>query len=217
MSEMLDFLTPLLENAEIRLSPAQLTQLDGHFRLLLEWNEVTNLTGITDPADAANLHYLDALAAIPEIVSRSTKVSTWLDIGSGGGFPGIPLAIALPDLKFVLVERRERKAGFLFEVVQQLKLDDRVTVIGDTLDQHTAPRLLGDVSRETFGICARALEKMPEQLPKLLRIPRLETALLWLGSNAAAEAVKQHGATWNTTLRTLPSGPNRPLLILDRK
>lgn len=216
MSELLDFLTPLLHSAEISLSPAQLAQLDGHFRLLVEWNELTNLTGITDPADAANLHYLDSLAAVPDLVSRSTNVKTWLDIGSGAGFPGIPLAIALPELKFILFERRERKAGFLIEAVNQLNLGDQVTVVCETLDPHTAPRLLGHVSRETFGMCARALEKMPDQLPKLLKIPGLATALFWLGSKAADEATAKYGATWNMSRRTLPSGPNRDLVILER-
>lgn len=215
MSELLDFLTPLLHSAEIHLTPAQLTLLDGHFRLLVEWNELTNLTGITDPAEAANLHYLDSLAAVPDLVSRSTNIKTWLDIGSGAGFPGIPLAIALPDLRFILFERRERKAGFLIEAVTQLKLEDRVTVLCETLDPHTAPRLLVHVSRETFGICARALEKMPDQMPKLLKIPGLASACFWLGSNAAADTAAKFGATWNMSRRTLPSGPNRELVILD--
>ena len=80
-----------------------------HARELLKWNRKINLTAITDPLEMAVKHYLDSIAAVG-ILPRPTNL---LDIGSGGGFPGIPLKIVMPDLPVTLIDASRKKAGFL--------------------------------------------------------------------------------------------------------
>src|SRR2546427_8904936 len=83
----------------IRLAPEQLKQLGRHVDLMLKWNKSINLTAITDPDEVAEKHVLDSLAVVPVLPSGSL-----LDAGTGAGFPGIPAAIAGPDLEVVLVD-----------------------------------------------------------------------------------------------------------------
>jgi 16S rRNA (guanine527-N7)-methyltransferase len=83
----------------------------GHLRLLLAWTGAVNLTAIRDPAAAVSGHLLDSLAAAP--VLRSAGVRRILDLGSGGGYPGLPLALALPVDRALLVDSIAKKAAFL--------------------------------------------------------------------------------------------------------
>ena len=97
----------------------QLKKQAKYLGLLLETNKSINLTGIREPKAAVIKHTLDSLSASSAI--EGTKI---IDIGSGGGTPGIPLAIALPEKKFYLIEATQKKASFLDETVRTLKLDN---------------------------------------------------------------------------------------------
>ena len=97
----------------------QLKKQAKYLDLLLEANKNINLTGIKDPKAAVIKHTLDSLSASSAI--EGVKV---IDIGSGGGTPGIPLAIALPEKKFYLIEATQKKASFLSEAVSALELDN---------------------------------------------------------------------------------------------
>jgi 16S rRNA (guanine527-N7)-methyltransferase len=101
----------------IRLSPEQLKLLGRHIDLLLKWNKSINLTAITDPEEVAEKHVLDSLAVVPVLPSGSL-----LDAGSGGGFPGIPAAIARPDLDVALVDSVQKKVAFLKSALAELRL-----------------------------------------------------------------------------------------------
>ena len=85
--------------------------------LLLKWNRTYNLTALRDPQQAISHHLLDALAILPHV-----GAGTLLDVGSGGGLPGIPLAIARPDLSVTLVDAVQKKATFLQQVAIELEL-----------------------------------------------------------------------------------------------
>lgn len=100
--------------------------IGDHVRLLLAWTAAINLTAIRDPIAAAREHVLDSLAALPLLRARDTP--DLLDLGSGGGFPGVPLAIGLPRARTVLVESVGKKATFLAAVVDALGLRPRVAV-----------------------------------------------------------------------------------------
>lgn len=99
----------------ISLSPAQLEALERHFELLLQWNAKMNLTSLTELPEAATRHYGESLF----LASRLTA-GRIVDIGSGAGFPGIPIAIARPDCSVDLVESHQRKAVFLREATRGL-------------------------------------------------------------------------------------------------
>jgi 16S rRNA (guanine527-N7)-methyltransferase len=85
--------------------------LADHLRLLLAWNESINLTAIRDPAEAVRRHILDSLAALATL--REMGADALVDLGSGGGYPGLPLAVALPARRALLVDSVAKKAGFL--------------------------------------------------------------------------------------------------------
>ena len=89
----------------------QRAAIDGHVRLLLAWTAAINLTAIRDPAEVAIAHVLDSLTAVPLL--RAMGIDAFVDIGSGGGLPGLPLAIALPARRALLVESTGKKARFL--------------------------------------------------------------------------------------------------------
>ena len=113
--------------ASVLVDPAVRAVIDGHVRLLLAWTEHINLTAIREPAAVATAHVLDSLSALPWL--RDRRADRVLDLGSGGGYPGLPLAAALPDTAFTLVEPVAKKARFLQTVVKATGLADRVTVV----------------------------------------------------------------------------------------
>ncbi len=99
---------------------------DGHVRLLLAWTLAINLTAIDDPTRAATAHVVDSLTAVTPL--RSRGIDQFLDLGSGGGFPGLPLAAVLPAEHALLVDSVAKKTRFLATAVQALELDRRVAV-----------------------------------------------------------------------------------------
>jgi len=100
---------------------------------LLAWNSAINLTSIRDPASIAIRHVVDSLAAVPLLLARrvdGSKADAFLDLGSGGGFPGVPLAAVIPVTRAALVESVGKKAAFLATAVAATGLAPRVTVSG---------------------------------------------------------------------------------------
>jgi 16S rRNA (guanine527-N7)-methyltransferase len=108
--------------ARIDVSERELGQLEHYFRLLARWNEKINLTAL--PLANPTNETFDRLLVEPLIFAPRIKDSSkrWFDLGSGGGSPAIPLKIARPGLRLIMVESKARKAAFLSEVVRQLQL-----------------------------------------------------------------------------------------------
>lgn len=102
-----------LRHLSLDISPAVRTAIDVHARLLAAWGRHVNLTAIREPVDVARLHVLDSLSALAPIHARIPVVRWVVDIGSGGGYPGIPLGLALGAERISLVESVGRKARFL--------------------------------------------------------------------------------------------------------
>lgn len=123
----------LAERASLALSDDQHARLARYLDLLLEANETMNLTRITDRAAAEVQHVGDALTILPFLPAAEHVLA---DVGTGGGVPGIPLAIVRPDAKVVLIEATKKKAVFLRKCVETLELsnvtvrDDRVEDVG---------------------------------------------------------------------------------------
>ena len=109
------------------LTNDQVAKFEKYRSLLLEWNEKFNLTAITDPDEIEEKHFIDSLLASNFIDFSKGKL---LDVGSGAGFPGIPLAIVFPKLKVTLLESNGKKIRFLNEVKSQLGLENVVVVNG---------------------------------------------------------------------------------------
>ena len=103
----------------IRLGPAETLHFQTYLGEILRWSERTNLTGLPDAAAIVRLGFLDSLALVPLIAADPKRV---IDLGSGAGFPAIPIAIARPDLHITLVEISRKKISFLRHIVRLLKL-----------------------------------------------------------------------------------------------
>lgn len=102
------------------LTDRQAEQFETFYRLLLLWNEKFNLTTITEPSSVIVKHFLDSVLLVPHIKPNATMV----DIGSGAGFPGIPIKIMRDDVQITLVDALQKRTLFLKEVVQSLELDN---------------------------------------------------------------------------------------------
>ena len=105
----------------ISLGQSQLLQFGRYFDLLTETNKVMNLTTLTSPQDVAVKHYIDSLLCYDKTMMRGKKV---IDVGTGAGFPGIPLKIYDPSLQLILLDSLEKRLKFLQETVRQLQLED---------------------------------------------------------------------------------------------
>jgi 16S rRNA (guanine527-N7)-methyltransferase len=139
----------------LNLPPSTLDRFEEHFRLLLLWNRKINLTRITDPAEAARRHFLES-AFLSTLVPAPPRL---VDVGSGAGFPGVPLACVWPATEMTLVEPLAKRAIFLKEVARALGLD-RVRVRNARFDP-------AEVNGETL-VVARALDRFHELLDPLL-------------------------------------------------
>lgn len=113
----------------VRLTSTQAEALSQFASLLLRWNAVHNLTSIESPEQVLTHHLLDCLAIVPEIErlseeAKESRVARVLDVGSGGGLPGIPLAVAVPSLHVTLVDKVQKKVAFLTQAKVELRLDN---------------------------------------------------------------------------------------------
>lgn len=103
----------------VDLTEAQHEKLLGYLALLIKWNKAYNLTAVRDPDEMVSRHLLDSLSVVPFIEGKRQ-----LDVGSGGGMPGIPLAILFPDMKVTCLDSNGKKTRFLTQVKLELKLDN---------------------------------------------------------------------------------------------
>ena len=134
--------------------------LIDHLRLLLAWNQSINLTAIRDPESAVREHILDSLTAVP--ILRRRAIDAFLDLGSGGGYPGIPLALALPAQRTLLVESVGKKATFL-STAAVLASESLVAAghAGDGLDVFSG-------RAETLAADARHRERWPAVIARAI-------------------------------------------------
>lgn len=113
-------LADTLNTYGITLEAEKLKKLHGYFKLLLDANRTLNLTRITDPDDAALRHFADSVALLSAVdVAEGARV---IDVGTGGGFPGVPLLIARPDLRMTLIDSTGKKLAFVRSACEELKL-----------------------------------------------------------------------------------------------
>lgn len=111
-----------LAQAGIELNDQQMTQFNRYFELLVEWNEKINLTAITEKEEVYLKHFYDSLTVAMQ-VDLTSEEFTLVDVGSGAGFPSIPLKIALPNLKITIVDSLNKRINFIHEVVNELGLE----------------------------------------------------------------------------------------------
>ena len=135
-----------LKELGITLNDTQKQQFDKFYELLIEWNQVMNLTGITEYEEVNEKHFIDSLSIVKAVDMDS--VVTVIDIGTGAGFPGIPLKIAFPHLKMVLLDSLNKRVQFLNTVIDTLELTDIETIHGRAEDFAKQTQY-----REQFDLC----------------------------------------------------------------
>lgn len=112
-------------------SREQADRIGGYINLLIKWNQTFNLIASCDPEYLFFRHVLDSLLAKPFIKEKRV-----LDVGSGGGLPGIPLAIMIPELDFTLLDSNSKKTRFLRQVSIELELSDRIKVVKSRIEEY---------------------------------------------------------------------------------
>lgn len=130
----------------VELNDTQVQQFIKYYEILVEWNSFMNLTGITEYEEVVQKHFVDSLALCKAMDVHS--VSSLIDIGTGAGFPGIPLKIAYPHLKVTLLDSLQKRIKFLNEVVMQLGLEEVETIHGRAED-FAKPSM----RRESYDVC----------------------------------------------------------------
>lgn len=176
------------QGLNIEFDRGDLEKLGRYIALLLDANTRFNLTATTNPEDVWTRHILDSLTLVPLIESSGTGVSPVqvIDVGSGGGLPGIPLAIVLPHIHFTLLEATGKKARFLQDTAQQLGLTnikvicDRAETVGQDHKQF----------REQFDIVlARAVGKLPVLLELTVPLAKIGGHVLAMKGEKASEEI----------------------------
>ncbi|MBN47554.1 MULTISPECIES: 16S rRNA (guanine(527)-N(7))-methyltransferase RsmG [unclassified Methylophaga] len=136
---------------QLQLSEEQKTQLLDYLALLQKWNKVYNLTSVRDPQTMLTRHILDSLSLIPYL-----NCTSLLDVGSGAGLPGIPIAICFPQMSVTLLDSNIKKTRFLQQVKAELKLNN-VTVIHGRVEQITLPKF-DVVTARAFATIAEIID-----------------------------------------------------------
>lgn len=135
-----------LETLDIVLDQEQIDQFDEYYEILVEWNKVMNLTGITEYQEVVEKHFLDSLSIVK--VMDMDQAERVIDVGTGAGFPGIPLKIAFPKLDIVLLDSLNKRIRFLDHVIEELGLEGIRTIHGRAEDFARDGKY-----RERFDLC----------------------------------------------------------------
>jgi 16S rRNA (guanine527-N7)-methyltransferase len=186
----------------VALQPEAREAMDGHVQLLVAWNQAINLTAVRDPVEMARVHVLDSLAAVPLLAGLGVRA--FLDLGSGGGFPGVPLSAALGAERVLLVDSVAKKVRFLATVIEAVGLT-RTTAAEQARAEALA---LDQRDREAWpAVTARAVAPLADLIEVALPLVAPGGVLVaWKGASAAAELAAAAPA-----LRALRAGPARVL------
>jgi 16S rRNA (guanine527-N7)-methyltransferase len=192
------------------VSPAILEQLQLYLDLLLRWNARINLTAVRDPEQIVTRHFGESLFAARILcpAGRDTEICTLADVGSGAGFPGIPIKLWAPQMELTLIESQNKKATFLREVLRTLKVDN-AHVFGGRAE---------DWGNDADVVTLRAVEKFETALPVAARVvtPGGRLCLL-IGASQLETARKLLGERWIwDEAHRVPQSTGRVITIAQR-
>jgi 16S rRNA (guanine527-N7)-methyltransferase len=192
---------------QIPIESEQVILIQQYIAILLRWNEKLNLTAIRDPLEILYRHFCESMFASGAIPVDKGRLA---DIGSGPGFPGIPLKIARPELELCLVESNIKKGTFLAEVVRELKLDNSRVLISryEELGEEIAP---------LDYVCSRAVGEFGPFLAWAGSTQvQARQVILWIGGRDMEEAQKSKNWEWREPI-LIPKSLQRYLLVGKKK
>ena len=171
----------------IEISKNQLDLFKKYYEVLLEWNKKINLISRKEK-NILERHFLDSIIFLPEIEGLASQAPTVLDIGSGGGFPAIPIAIMKPSWHFVLCESIKKKAKFLTHIVKELNFEKNIKIVNQRVEALHATPLR---SNEKFDlITVRAVAKLNELIKYALPLLKKNGYLLAYKAKDIDEEIK---------------------------
>ena len=219
MSRDYSYLVDTLSTWNFTLSDKQIQQLDLFYELLVEKNKVMNLTAITEFDEVIVKHFADSLSICSVL---SSDVENICDLGTGAGFPGIPMAIAYPDLKFTLIDSLNKRIKFLQEVVDALGLNN-VTLIHARAEEAGKNKIY----REQFDlVVSRAVANISTLSEYCLPLVKVNGYFISYKSgditeeiNASGSAIKKLGGSMNKPVYfKLPNTDiNRSFIIINKE
>lgn len=196
-----------LAEFEISIDQQQVVCIQQYIKILLHWNEKLNLTAIRDPLEILYRHFCESMFAAGAIPVDKGRLA---DIGSGPGFPGIPLKIIRPELEVCLVESNIKKGTFLAEVVRELQLTNTRVLISryEELGEEIAP---------LDYVCSRAVGEFQPFL-KWAESERVQArqVILWIGGRDLEEVRKLRNWDWLDPV-LIPKSLRRYLLVGKKK
>jgi 16S rRNA (guanine527-N7)-methyltransferase len=196
-----------LEEFQLPAYDDQILQIQQYIRLLLAWNDKVNLTAIRDPLEILYRHFCESIFAAVSVPIETGRLA---DVGSGGGFPGLPLKILRPGLRVFLIESNLKKATFLLEVIRELELTDAQVLVRryEELGEEIAP---------LDFVCSRALGEFPAFLDwaRSLHISARQV-VLWIGARDLPEIQKIRTWGWREPI-SVPNSLRRLLLVGTKK
>ena len=143
------------ENHNIEINDLQEKKLQGYMEGVLAWNEKVNLTAITEPKEFVIKHYVDSLSILP--LPEFQKADNIIDVGTGGGFPGVPLAIMAEDKNFTLLDSLNKRLKIIDELTDSLDIENVFTLHGRSEELGRSPEY-----REKYDLCvSRAVAELP--------------------------------------------------------
>lgn len=192
MAAFEEILTQRAAEAGLSLTDAQIAQFAVYHEMLIDWNTRMNLTALTSPEDVAVKHIIDSLTAYDAALFDGAK--KLIDVGTGAGLPGIPLAVAAPHICVTLMDALQKRVRFLTEVTRAMGLTNTVCIHARAEEAARQP-----AHREHYDIAvSRAVARMPVLLSYTLPLVRVGGTLLALKGRAYAEEAAEGAAAART-------------------
>jgi 16S rRNA (guanine527-N7)-methyltransferase len=203
--ELREFTISSIKELGLTIGEVHAEQFMCYLAHLIEWNKTINLTAIINPKKIIIKHFVDSLAAL--IATSFPQNGMVLDVGSGGGFPGIPLKIVRSDLRLVLVEPVQKKCSFLNSVIGLLKLHD-VSTFNGTIEQYAKQPLLHVIDM----VVVRALkyEEIRKYIPELLTSKG--KVVLYRTESINKQEIGEEFHLVSETALTLPQGSGKRVI-----
>lgn len=187
----------------LKVNAEQVLKIQQYMKILLTWNEKLNLTAIRDPLDVLYRHFCESMYAGVSVPLEKGRLA---DVGSGAGFPGLPLKIFCPDLQVFLIECNVKKATFLAEVIRELGLTDTRVLVNryEELSEEVAP---------LDYVCSRAVGEFGPFLEWAgSKRVAAKQVILWIGARDLEEIRRNKAWEWREPIQ-VPHSLRRLLLV----